>query len=482
MISPTTISISTLLVFVIYKFLFYPLFLSPLSKVPPAHPTSPLSSFWLNHIRRKYVLNRTIHSLHLKHGPIIRLGPNELSVNSPSALRTIYIGGFDKHHWYRDTFQNYDLPNLVSMLESKPHSVQKRMMAHVFSKSYLQNSEDLSMISRAIVYDRILPTLSDAAKSGKAIDVLELTQTLGVDFTSSYIFGLQNGTDFTRDLSARRKWKIWKQVFRKERRGDRDGGSLENWCISMCKAASKYQPPSTSPPGGPQSTIATTKPIVYTQLSTGLSKLLSPSQTPKETPKDLFIASEMLDQLLAGGETLSITLTYLMHDLSTNPPLQSQLRTELLTLSPPIHPNPSSSQPESPPSLPSPNAIDALPLLSAILTETLRLHSPAPSLQPRITPSPNLTVIENYQIPPGTVVSASAYSLHRNPTIFPNPYSFRPSRWLDAPKEQLVEMKRWFWPFGSGSRMCLGSNFALQGKFYLPPFLGLGGGDVDLGE
>lgn len=44
--------------------------------------------------------NRTVHAAHQKHGPIVRLGPNELSVNCvDGGIRTIYAGGFEKHDW-----------------------------------------------------------------------------------------------------------------------------------------------------------------------------------------------------------------------------------------------------------------------------------------------------------------------------------------------------------------------------------------------
>ena len=50
-----------------------------------------------------------IHNAHLKHGPIVRLGPNELSVNCiDGGLRTIYAGGFEKPDWYPNLFYNYE--------------------------------------------------------------------------------------------------------------------------------------------------------------------------------------------------------------------------------------------------------------------------------------------------------------------------------------------------------------------------------------
>ena len=50
------------------------------------------------------------------------------------------------------------------------------------------------------------------------------------------------------------------------------------------------------------------------------------------------------------------------------------------------------------------------------------------------------------------------YSLHRNPDIFKNPTKFDPGRWLE-PSENLADMKKWFWAFSSGGRMCIGMQY-----------------------
>ena len=92
----------------LYKFILYPAFFSPLAKIPNAHPTSPLSSAWILWIRWSRRENRTVHASHLKHGPIVRLGPNEVSVNSlDGGIRTVYAGSFEKGDWYSNMFTNY---------------------------------------------------------------------------------------------------------------------------------------------------------------------------------------------------------------------------------------------------------------------------------------------------------------------------------------------------------------------------------------
>jgi unspecific monooxygenase len=97
-----------ILLLLCYKFLIYPTFVSPLSKIPNAHFSSPLSPLWILWIRKSRLENRTLLACHEKLGPIIRLGPSDISLNClDGGIRTIYSGGFDKHDWYPRIFDNY---------------------------------------------------------------------------------------------------------------------------------------------------------------------------------------------------------------------------------------------------------------------------------------------------------------------------------------------------------------------------------------
>lgn len=103
---------------VVYRYIIYPAFLSPLSKVANAHPTSSISPLWIWWVRYSFRENRTIYAAHKKHGPVVRLSPSELSVNCvDQGLRTIYAGGFEKHAWYR-FFANFDgVANMASIVK-----------------------------------------------------------------------------------------------------------------------------------------------------------------------------------------------------------------------------------------------------------------------------------------------------------------------------------------------------------------------------
>lgn len=100
---------AALIVYLLYRYVIYPAFISPLSKVPAAHWSVRISSLWILLKRHAFIENRTIHSAHQKYGTVVRLGPNELSVNCVDhGVRSIYAGGFEKHQWYPNLFKNYD--------------------------------------------------------------------------------------------------------------------------------------------------------------------------------------------------------------------------------------------------------------------------------------------------------------------------------------------------------------------------------------
>jgi hypothetical protein len=90
----------------IYKFIIFPTLISPLSKIPNAHWSAPISPIWILWTRYQCQENREVHAAHLKHGSVVRLAPNELSVNDIGGLRTVYAGGFEKGQWY-SIFDNY---------------------------------------------------------------------------------------------------------------------------------------------------------------------------------------------------------------------------------------------------------------------------------------------------------------------------------------------------------------------------------------
>ena len=91
-----------------YRFIVYPAFFSPLATIPNAHFTAGFSPLWILWKRYTGAENKAIHEAHLKYGPIVRLGPNDLNINCvEGGLKTVYSGGFEKPNWYPNVFCNF---------------------------------------------------------------------------------------------------------------------------------------------------------------------------------------------------------------------------------------------------------------------------------------------------------------------------------------------------------------------------------------
>ncbi|KAK3629229.1 hypothetical protein LTR56_005105 [Elasticomyces elasticus] len=426
-------------VWLIYKLVVTPAFLSPLFKLPAAHWSSHLSTRWFDRECATAGELKTLYATHQRLGPIVQLGPNEVSVVSEEGLKKVYTAGLDKSNWY-DSFRVYGVQNLVCTLDHKTHSAVRKTIAGLYTKSHLQHSEGLDGLSRRVVVDGLLPSISRDGCGVDGMDVVKLFECVGVDFISGYVFGAAIGTDFLNDQPGRdRYFGEWERL--RETPGLTEQPIMEALFMDMCKAA-----------------VASGKDSVAAKMHHELSsKALQWNLSEEEVMTRC--ASEMVDHIIATQETNTVTLTYILYRLSQHPELQEQLRNELLT-------SKSSIANGENQTLPHPARIDALPILHAIIIETLSLHAANPARMRRVSPPAGLD-LHGVSIPAATIISTNAFCLHRNPDVFPRPFEWLPERWL-APTNNKTDasgtptMRRWFWGFGSGSRGCVGREFAVQ--------------------
>lgn len=185
-------------------------------------------------------------------------------------------------------------------------------------------------------------------------------------------------------------------------------------------------------------------------------KAVNPSISKNEV--SLLIAMECDDHLSASHLALGTAFSYAMYELSRDSDSQRALREELLTLGEP------SDQRLA-------QRLANLPVLDAVITETLRTRTPSPGPFPRIVPESGCRVAGKFNISGGTFVSSSAWALHFNPIPFPSLEVWRPERWLEADEETLAEMRKWIWAFGSGPHMCIGIHYSMRGRYHPSPFL-----------
>ncbi len=93
--------------------------------------------------------------------------------------------------------------------------------------------------------------------------------------------------------------------------------------------------------------------------------------------------------------------------------------------------------------------------VTAVVNEILRLRPVLPNAEPRLVKKP--VTIGGIEYPPGVMLLASAYLVQHDPEIYPEPFAFRPERFLGTSPGTYT----WL-PFGGGRRRCIGASFALQ--------------------
>lgn len=172
------------------------------------------------------------------------------------------------------------------------------------------------------------------------------------------------------------------------------------------------------------------------------SLILARDESSGQGLSDAQLGEQLCGLLLAGYETTANALTWTWYLLSQNPWAAERIREEArqaLNGKPPAYKD-----------------LQHLPFLRQTLDESLRLYPPAWMLGRRAIGD---DVIGGYDVPAGTVLAISIYTLHRHPAFWENPEVFDPSR-FDPPKAA-KRHKYAYIPFGGGPRMCIGSGFGL---------------------
>ncbi|MCA1004248.1 cytochrome P450 [Rhodococcus hoagii] len=102
------------------------------------------------------------------------------------------------------------------------------------------------------------------------------------------------------------------------------------------------------------------------------------------------------------------------------------------------------------------HALRQIPVLEAVIKETLRLHPPLIIL---LRVARGDFEVGGFSIHEGNLVAATPAISNRIPEDFPDPDAFDPARYIDPNQEDTAN--RWTWiPFGAGRHRCVGAAFA----------------------
>ncbi|KAK7742002.1 hypothetical protein SLS53_004586 [Cytospora paraplurivora] len=433
------------------------------------HIPGPFWASFSNSWKLRAVWNQRMHTenvrLHEDYGPIVRIGPNHVSVSDPQSMRTIYgvQNVFPKFNVCQSAFyplaeaiyNGKFLPTLFTTESNEYHMHLKRAAANAFSMDVVAGLEEFADKCISTLVSR----LREVSNGGK--DPIN-----PVDWMQYFAFDVLGEINFSKDLGFMEKGVDVDGIIAAI------GGILGYVSLASNKSALAVgQVPLLhkfllGSPLLPRMFPAIEKTNQVLQFSLGrvrerqenpverkdiLSQLL---KTHEDNPEALSmdeIVAITTTNVIAGSDTTAISLSSVMYYLSKYPEARRKLELEIETavgLG-------SASNP-----ITYAEAVK-LPYLSAVINEAMRIHPATGFILERRVPKNGIT-LHGVHLPESTVVGVNAWALHYNKDVFGHDvHAFRPERWIEGDEDSIKNMKRNMIAFGYGPRSCIGKSISM---------------------
>jgi len=153
------------------------------------------------------------------------------------------------------------------------------------------------------------------------------------------------------------------------------------------------------------------------------------------------LRDQVVTIFLAGYETVANALSWTWYLLSQNPDCEARLHGELDEV--------------LAERLPVVEDIPRLRYTENVLAESLRLYPPAWAMGRYARQD---FALGDFFLPAKTTMLISQFITHRDPRFFPDPLRFDPDRFTAEGKARRIKFT--YFPFGAGTRQCVGESFA----------------------
>ncbi|KAL2863990.1 cytochrome P450 [Aspergillus lucknowensis] len=428
--------------------LIYRIYFHPLANVP-----GPLLgrmfhfySFWYNLNGGRFYLQ--IPKLHAMYGPVVRITPSEIHLSDPNDCDKVYSVGsnYGKDPSFYDSFGT---PKATfTTCDPHVHRVKRAVLNPFFSQKRVSELEEHIQQKVTLLIGRIRQSL---AATGE-INLQQAFQALAIDVVTDYSFDkcynfLERpdfGIEFF-DMIRSLGPGVW--VFNQFPLLQPIALATPLWLAKLTsKSLSKmmiHRLECRRQILHIKEKVENKEPIDRTTIFDQLlrSEIVKNGAVP--TVQEL--EDEAYVILAAAADTTGNALTRAAYHIVRNAQIYATLSKELQT----AFPDQNSSMDYK--------SLKALPYLTGIVKEALRLSSGVPGRLPRIVPCGDAE-FHNYHVPEGTIVSMSPWTVNYNDSIFPNPEEFNPSRWIDP--VQSKTMDKYLFSFGKGSTQCIGMSLA----------------------
>ncbi|KAL3476805.1 cytochrome P450 [Aspergillus californicus] len=426
----------------------YRLFLHPLAKVPGPFlaRTSFLYSFWYNLGGQFYL---RVEELHEQYGPIVRITPNEVHLSDPENCEKIYFVG---SRYAKDpAFYNATGVPTATFATSDPdvHRVKRAALNPFFSRKMVLNLEGIVQEKA----QKLIMRMKKAFETpGGGIELHNAFRAISIDVVSDYAFNdcynflddEEFGAAFT-DMVRSFAPTIW--IFQQFPSLQKILMSAPAWFAKMTSGAMASLMEHHE---GSLRQIRRVKAAVdrgeEPSRTTIFHQLLQPDAAEGyRVPTAEELKDEAFITLSAATDTTGNALTIASYNIARNPDIYARLSAELKE---------KFAEPESTMVF---TVLEKLPYLTGVVKEALRLSFGVPGRLPRVVPASGAE-FNGYYVAPGTVVSMSAWMMHHNKTLYPEPEKFNPERWTNPAEAKFLD--RYLFSFGKGSRQCVGMQLA----------------------
>ncbi|CAJ0547479.1 Ff.00g042330.m01.CDS01 [Fusarium sp. VM40] len=413
-------------------------FLHPLAKVPGRklygatqlpHLYHLVKGDWMSHLAK----------LHDQYGPVVRVGPEDVSFITAGAFKTIYghksSGGKDFPKDLRNYRQGRPVTNLITA-NQPDHKRMRRLLSHAFSQKALHSQEG---IMRHYV-DLFMTQLTERAHQGIDVNLVAWYNFATFDLIGHLTLGqsfgcLESGNYHpwvSNIFNSVRVIPISQSVVR-----------LGLKSLMPCFVPSKFKAAYHETLQFAEHTALARLDSNDTKSHDFMSYVLRFNDERGMSRDEIIENSSLL--ITAGSETTATALSGASYLLLTNRDKYDKLTKEIRSAF--------NSEEEI-----TVGRCDQLKYLVAVFQETLRMYPPAPAGFSRFTPTEG-EFMEGYWVPGNTTVVVPHWPAFTSEFNFKDSKQFTPERWLGDPA-YANDSKAVLHPFSAGSRDCIGKNLA----------------------
>ncbi|KAK1517728.1 BCL4p [Colletotrichum costaricense] len=382
-------------------------------------------------------LHYAIQEQHRKHGPVVRISPNELSFASVESWKAIYghraagAAPVIKSEFYDIYGAGFKSLCIGSERDPHKHGQMRKMLSAAFSTKMLLDQEDI--ITKTV--DAFVHRLGEDRFRTEGLNMTKWYEMIAFDSLGEMAFG-----ESFHSVKAG-KPHSWSEIIVSHLYFITLVDNLRR--LPFVATVARVLLPSTLAVQNQNSQYSRKK--VEERLSKKSNRNDFLSTVVKSYEVGAISKEEMTAHVstltIAGGETTATFLAAATYYLLRNPACLLKLQTEITAKF--------SSFEEI-----NATAARQLPYLQAVISEGLRLYAPGSQGFPRLSPGMN---VGDIYVPAGAEVFTHAWTLTHSEGYFSDPKSFKPERWLDAGSTDVREASQ---PFSMGPRGCLGQNFA----------------------